>query len=41
MITMAKLQRRTKEEEQRRKKNLPELMQRWNGGELADRDPIS
>jgi hypothetical protein len=38
---MAKLQRRTKEEEQRRKKNLPELVRRWNVGELADRDPIS
>jgi hypothetical protein len=38
---MAKLQRSTKEEEQRRKKNLPELVRRWNGGELADRDLIS
>jgi hypothetical protein len=38
---MAELQRSTKEEEQRRKKNLPELVRRRNGGELADRDPIS
>jgi hypothetical protein len=31
-----------KEEEQRRKKNLPKLVRRrWNGGEHADGDPIS
>jgi hypothetical protein len=30
-----------KEEEQRRKKDLPELVRRRNSGELADRDPIS
>jgi hypothetical protein len=31
-----------KEEEQRRRKNLPKLGQRrWNGGERADGDPIS
>jgi S-formylglutathione hydrolase FrmB len=39
---MAKLQRSRKEEEQRRKKNLPKLV-RWqcNGGKHADGDPIS
>jgi hypothetical protein len=38
---MAKLQRSMKEEEQRRKKSLLELVRWRNGGELADRDPIS
>jgi hypothetical protein len=39
---MAKLQRSMKEEEQRRKKNLPKLARRrWNDRERADGDPIS
>jgi hypothetical protein len=39
---VAKLQRSKKEEEQRRKKNLPKLVRRrWNGGDRADGDPIS
>jgi hypothetical protein len=39
---MSKLQRSMKEEEQRRKKNLPKLVwRRWNGGEHLDGDPIS
>jgi hypothetical protein len=42
-VTIVKLQRSRKDEEQRRKKNLPELgRRRWNsGGKLADGDSIS
>jgi hypothetical protein len=41
-LTMAKLQRSRKEEEQRRKKNLPKLVRRrCNGGKRADGDMIS
>jgi hypothetical protein len=39
---MAKLQRSRKDEEQRRKKNLPKLVQRrCNGSEHIEGDPIS
>jgi hypothetical protein len=41
-VTTERLQRIVKEEEQRRGKNSPELVRRrWNGGKLADEDPIS
>jgi hypothetical protein len=42
-VTVAKLQKSRRDEEQRRKKNIPELgRRRWNdGGERAEEDPIS
>jgi hypothetical protein len=41
-VTIAKLQRSRKDEELRRKKNLPELgRRRWYGGERIEEDPIS